>query len=36
MSTLGFSEEQRDCLQEIINVAMGLASDKLAGQKWTP
>lgn len=30
MSTLGFSEEQRDCLQEIINVAMGLASDKLA------
>jgi chemotaxis protein CheC len=30
MSTFGFSEEQRDCLQEIINVAMGLASDKLA------
>jgi len=30
MSNLGFSEEQRDCLQEIINVAMGLASDKLA------
>lgn len=25
-----FSEEQRDCLQELINVAMGLASDKLA------
>jgi chemotaxis protein CheC len=25
-----FNEEQRDCLQEIINVAMGLASDKLA------
>ncbi len=25
-----FTEEQRDCLQEIINVAMGLASDKLA------
>lgn len=30
MNNLGFSEEQRDCLQEIINVAMGLASDKLA------
>ncbi len=30
MTNLGFSEEQRDCLQEIINVAMGLASDKLA------
>ncbi len=30
MNKLGFSEEQRDCLQEIINVAMGLASDKLA------
>lgn len=29
MSTV-FSEEQRDCLQELINVAMGLASDKLA------
>lgn len=30
MNPLGFSVEQRDCLQEIINVAMGLASDKLA------
>jgi chemotaxis protein CheC len=29
MSTV-FSEEQRDCLQELMNVAMGLASDKLA------
>ncbi len=25
-----FNEDQRDCLQEIMNVAMGLASDKLA------
>jgi chemotaxis protein CheC len=30
MTDLTFSEEQRDCLQELINVAMGLASDKLA------
>lgn len=30
MNPIGFSVEQRDCLQEIINVAMGLASDKLA------
>ena len=30
MTDLAFTEEQRDCLQELINVAMGLASDKLA------
>jgi chemotaxis protein CheC len=30
MTNLGFTVEQKDCLQEIINVAMGLASDKLA------
>lgn len=30
MSELTFTEEQRDALQEIINIAMGLASDKLA------
>lgn len=30
MTTLYFTEEQRDCLQELVNVAMGLASDKLA------
>lgn len=30
MTDITFSEEQRDCLQELINVAMGLASDKLA------
>ena len=30
MTDLSFTEEQRDCLQELINVAMGLASDKLA------
>ena len=30
MTSIGFNDEQRDCLQEIINVAMGLASDKLA------
>lgn len=30
MTALHFSEEQRDCLQELVNVAMGLASDKLA------
>ncbi|MDP5136489.1 hypothetical protein [Rheinheimera baltica] len=30
MTELRFTEEQRDCLQELINVAMGLASDKLA------
>lgn len=30
MTSLGFNDEQRDCLQELINVAMGLASDKLA------
>ena len=30
MNQLGFNIEQKDCLQEIINVAMGLASDKLA------
>lgn len=28
--TTVFSEDQKDCLQELINVAMGLASDKLA------
>ncbi|WP_337879135.1 chemotaxis protein [Rheinheimera sp.] len=27
---MNFSAEQKDCLQELINVAMGLASDKLA------
>lgn len=30
MTTLHFTEEQRDCLQELVNVAMGQASDKLA------
>ncbi|WP_333606383.1 chemotaxis protein [Arsukibacterium sp.] len=30
MTVFSFTEEQRDCLQELINVAMGLASDKLA------
>ncbi|GAB2905656.1 chemotaxis protein [Rheinheimera gaetbuli] len=30
MTTVYFTEEQRDCLQELVNVAMGLASDKLA------
>lgn len=30
MTELRFTEEQRDCLQELVNVAMGLASDKLA------
>ncbi|MBZ9611105.1 chemotaxis protein [Rheinheimera maricola] len=30
MTDLAFSELQRDCLQELINVAMGQASDKLA------
>lgn len=30
MTDFHFSEEQRDCLQELVNVAMGLASDKLA------
>jgi chemotaxis protein CheC len=30
MTDLPFTEEQRDCLQELVNVAMGLASDKLA------
>lgn len=30
MTTLFFTEEQRDCLQELVNVAMGQASDKLA------
>ena len=30
MTDFQFSEEQRDCLQELVNVAMGLASDKLA------
>lgn len=30
MTPLQFTEEQRDCLQELVNVAMGLASDKLA------
>ena len=30
MTDLSFTEEQRDCLQELINVAMGLAIDKLA------
>lgn len=30
MTDLRFTEEQRDCLQELVNVAMGLASDKLA------
>lgn len=30
MTDIHFSEEQRDCLQELVNVAMGLASDKLA------
>jgi len=30
MTQLGFTVDQKDCLQEIINVAMGLASDKLA------
>lgn len=30
MTTLHFTEEQRDCLQELVNVAMGRASDKLA------
>jgi chemotaxis protein CheC len=30
MTELRFTEEQRDCLQEVVNVAMGLASDKLA------
>lgn len=30
MSTLNLNEDQQDCLQEIINVAMGQASDQLA------
>jgi chemotaxis protein CheC len=30
MTDLRFTEEQRDCLQELVNVAMGQASDKLA------
>ena len=30
MTQLHFTEEQRDCLQELVNVAMGQASDKLA------
>lgn len=30
MTALHFTEEQRDCLQELVNVAMGQASDKLA------
>ena len=30
MTTLHFTEVQRDCLQELVNVAMGQASDKLA------
>lgn len=30
MTDIRFTEEQRDCLQEVVNVAMGLASDKLA------
>ncbi|KMT66661.1 chemotaxis protein [Catenovulum maritimum] len=30
MNEIALSEEQRDCLQELINVAMGRASDKLA------
>lgn len=30
MSSLNLNEDQQDCLQEIINVAMGQASDQLA------
>lgn len=30
MSTLNLTEDQQDCLQELINVAMGSASDQLA------
>jgi len=30
MNDITLTEEQRDCLQELINVAMGRASDKLA------
>ncbi len=30
MSEITLTEEQRDCLQELVNVAMGQASDKLA------
>lgn len=30
MNKLNFTEDQQDCLQEIINVAMGQASDQLA------
>lgn len=30
MTNFNFSEDQQDCLQEIINVAMGQASDQLA------
>lgn len=30
MIKLSLSEDQRDCLQELVNVAMGRASDKLA------
>lgn len=30
MTDIALTEDQRDCLQELINVAMGLASDKLA------
>lgn len=30
MNQIQLTEDQRDCLQELINVAMGLASDKLA------
>ena len=28
--TLALSEDQRDCLQEVVNVAMGQAGDSLA------
>nr|MBP7548591.1 chemotaxis protein CheC [Corallincola sp.] len=30
MSSQTITEDQRDCLQELINVSMGQASDKLA------